>query len=173
MDQDKELYNRYQDSIPTYESFKAITSKKLKILLFTGWVAKFGAKAIRDAMGINYSTYGYCLSQFGPSADPKTAEEKKTGRPKKQNIIDVTAYSLPGKNIVEGEFEEMPKPPAASTSLAVPDQAAVQAPQQGKQPFISVEWTNTPEVIQSQLEALVAVLKFEKGEITVKLDVFK
>lgn len=165
---DKELYNLYQNKIMDYDLFKSMHDKKLKTQLFTGWLAQFGGKAIRAAMGITYSTYDYNNRTYGNAGS--TAKGTEESEPEQQpERIDIT------DTYIDAEFEVVEKnalrhAPLAG-SLAIPNSQSVQQPE--KRSFISVEWTNTPEVIISQMEALAAMLKFEKNEIMVKLEVFK
>lgn len=177
METDKALYEKYQHEIPKYATFKAIKSKKLKSLLFTGWITEFGTKVIREKMGIPYSTYGYLVKTFGPAA--KVDDEIKEDKPDEVEII-VEEKEQPEEAEKESYKYPDPKPDPApinntetyTMAFVAPSNEQTGAPQAAKSAVISVEWTNTPESIKSQLEALANFLFFEKGEITVKLEVF-
>lgn len=164
MASDKELYNRYQNEIMDYELFKSMTDKRLKTLLFRGWISKFGGKQIRDTMNIPYSTWDYNNRTFGTAAkgnNPEIEPEEEQSR----NFIEAEFTVVPNKNVTRKDAG------LAGGPLAIPNQEQAQQPE--KKSFVSVEWTNDPDVIKSQMEALAAMLKFERSEITVKIEVFK
>lgn len=168
---DKELYNLYQNKIMDYDLFKSMTDKKLKTRLFQGWIAQFGGKAIREAMGITYAVWDYNNRTYGKAAKEQEPEKKTNTQPDR---IDITDNYIDAEYTVvsEPKQREIKHAPLAGGSLAIAHvEPAQQQPE--KKSFVSVEWTNTPEVIKSQMEALAAMLKFEKDEITVKLEVFK
>lgn len=195
-----ESYLKYKNFIPAWTVFKKIASDEVRKALLMRWESRFGGKVMRDKLGITYQGYYAHITKLKDiqinmneldeyeSVFPDhpinimqddAPEEPPTVPVNKKMIIDAE-YTTVESNVEEFERQVIKKLHEDADRIekykAVQKaelEAAAAALETPVKPFFELSVTDDSHDIAGRLEAIAALLRFEKTQVTVKIEVYK
>lgn len=152
----QEIYEKNKDQLMSFEGWQSIKDKSLRKELFKAWRGNFSDKQIREFWKLGYQKFYYHLKSLGLKGAGGDVEQ---GNSLHQNsLIDLsTTSNNPNRTVIDAEYRivEDTINPINNT------------------PIMQFKENGTPERIIKRLQAIVANLELEEGELGLKIEVYR